>query len=119
MEKGIRGELVMEEEVGARFQSYVSNVYINLQYDRIAHDPFPTPEEAQIWLRIGGEEKIAFVPLRIVDQAACTVKAALLGEKGDEILVAFPPCNFGHTRFYAGISDLEALAEKSNSDGGH
>ena len=118
MTQGIRGQLTSEPE-GERFRSYVTNVYVNLPYNKIDLDPFPTPEEAQIWLEIGSEEKVAFVPLRIVDKEACTVKAAFLGERGNEILVAFPPCNFGHTRFYADIVDLETLVETSNGNGTH
>jgi hypothetical protein len=118
MTQGIRGQLLPEPE-GEKFRQYVNNVYVDLPYDQIEYDPFPTPEEAQIWLKLGSEPKMAFVPLRIVDQVAGTVKAALLGERGNEILVVFPPCNFGHTRFYAGIADLEALASKSNSNGTH
>jgi hypothetical protein len=56
-----------------------------------------------IWV---GSKKIAFVPLFIVDEANQTVQAALLGERGDMILVSFPPTNFGQTRF---LSDEDSL----------
>ena len=59
-----------------------------------------------MWFQLGDEKRPAYVPLRIVDQEARTVKAGLVGERGGEIWVIFPPTNFGHTRFYAGIDEL-------------
>jgi hypothetical protein len=110
----------MSEPEGEKFRPYVNSVYADLPYKKIEYDPFPTPEEAQIWLQLGSEPKMAFVPLEIVDKEAWTVKAALLGELGSQILVAFPPTNWGHTRFYADIEVLESLAKSStNGNGTH
>ena len=54
-------------------------VLVDLAYCAISKDPFPTPQEAQVWFNLGDAKKSAFVPFRIVDEEKSTVKAALLG----------------------------------------
>jgi hypothetical protein len=49
-----------------------------------------------------------------VEKEKGTVKAALLGELENEILVVFPPTNFGQTRFYASYGSLQAIARSPN-----
>ena len=88
---------------------YTKPVVAVLGYEEIQKDPFPTPQEAQVGFRIGGNFQYAFVPLSIVDEANRTVKATLFGELKGKILVSFPPTNFGQTRFYALEEDLEKI----------
>ncbi len=90
------------------FRSYEEPVIIALSYEEIWKDPFPKPAEAEVQFNLSGEKKFAFVPLFIVNEETKSVKAALLGESGDRILVSFPPTNFGQTRF---LSDEASLAE--------
>ena len=94
----------------ASLSMYTSPVVVNLQYDEITKDPFPTPQEAQVWFKINGDKVMAFVPLRIVDEDKRVVTATLLGESEGKILVSFPPTNFGQTRFSASEQDLEKIA---------
>ena len=94
----------------ASLSMYTSPVVVNLRYDEIAKDPFPTPQEAQVWFKINGDKVMAFVPLRIVDEEKQVVTATLLGESEGKILVSFPPTNFGQTRFSATEQDLEKIA---------
>ena len=101
----LRGKLGPES---VRF--YVEPVLANLTYSKITKDPFPTPQEAEVWFELNGETKSAFVPLSIVNEERETVLAALIGEIGGEIVVSFPPTNFGQTKFSAGEADLERIA---------
>ncbi len=102
----LRGELGPEP-----LRWYVKPVIAELYYDSITKDPFPTPEEAQVWFRLGDKLQSAFVPLFIVDEEHKTVRAALLGEQGREIYVSFPPTNFGQTRFFSSEDNLEKIAK--------
>ena len=92
------------------FRSFSKAVLLDLNYTDILNDPFPTPQEAEVWFQIGDSQKSAFVPLSWVDTERKTAKAALIGESDGEILVSFPPTNFGQTRFYASKEDLERIA---------
>lgn len=89
---------------------YTEPVAANLRYDKIQKDPFPTPQEAQVWFQINGVRRTAFVPLYIVDEEREAVTATLLGEYKGKIVVSFPPTNFGQTRFSANEADLEMIA---------
>ncbi len=100
----IKGELGPEP-----IRYYTEPVPANLKYLEMHKDPFPTPEEAQVWFQLGDRRKTAFVPLRIVNEANGTVTASLLGERAGKILVSFPPTNFGQTGFAALESELEAI----------
>ena len=104
----LRGELGSEP-----LRLYVRPVLALLTYEKLSKDPFPTPQEAQVWFRLGKELKSAFVPLSIVDEENQTVTAALLGEQSGEIFVSFPPTNFGQTRFFSSESDLERIEKAS------
>ena len=97
----LRGELGPEP-----LRWYVKPVVANLRYEKIDKDPFPTPEEAQVWFRLGDKLQSAFVPLFIVDEDNKTVRAALMGEQGAKIYVSFPPTNFGQTRFFSSEDNL-------------
>ena len=108
----LRGQLGPES---IRF--YVEPVLANLTYSKMTKDPFPTPQEAQVWFELDEETKTAFVPLRIVNEEQGTVTAALIGEYGGKIVVAFPPTNFGQTKFSALEADLEKIAVGSTSAG--
>ena len=101
----LRGELGP-----APLRWYVKPVIANLRYEKIVKDPFPTPEEAQVWFRLGDKLQSAFVPLFIVDEEAGSVMASLLGEQDTQIYVSFPPTNFGQTRFLSSESNLEKIA---------
>ena len=92
------------------FRRFSSGILVDLSYVDIENDPFPTPQEAEVWFEIGERRQSAFVPLFCVDRDGKTAKAALIGESGGEILVSFPPTNFGQTRFYASKEDLERIA---------
>lgn len=102
----LRGELGPEP-----LRLYAQPVLADLTYERITKDPFPTPQEAQVWFRLGDKLKSAFVPLFIVDEENRTVKAALVGEQGGDIFVSFPPTNFGQTRFLSSEKDLANIAK--------
>lgn len=104
----LRGELGSEP-----LRWYVEPVIADLCYEKITKDPFPTPEEAQVWFRLGSRLKSAFVPLFIVDEENRTVRAALMGEQGEEIFVSFPPTNFGQTRFFSSEKDLASIVRSS------
>ena len=110
----IRGKLEPEREW---LRQYVEPVYVNLAYEEIEYDPFPTPQEAQVLFLLGDKRQTAFVPLTIVNQSERTVRAALLGELKERILVVFPPTNFGQTRFFAEVKDLESIAKSPNGKG--
>ena len=92
------------------FRHFSNSILVDLYYAEIEDDPFPTPQEAEVWFELGGVRRSAFVPLLWVDKVRKTAKAALIGESGGEILVSFPPTNFGQTRFYASQEDLERIA---------
>ena len=88
---------------------YVEPVMAELRYIKMDKDPFPTPQEAQVWFQLKGRTKTAFVPLRIVNEERGTVLAAMIGEEQGKIVVTFPPTNFGHTTFSATESELEKI----------
>ena len=104
------------EQVSMRL--YEQPVMANISYCKITKDPFPTPQEAQVWFKIGHEEQTAFVPLRIVNEQKQTVTAALIGEMNGRIVVSFPPTNFGTTKFHASTEDLEKIATRADGTGG-
>jgi hypothetical protein len=89
---------------------YDRPVTVELGYSQIWKDPFSEPWEAEVQIDIGDKQEFAFVPLFIVDEENRTVRAALLGEKGSQIFVSFPPTNFGHTRFMADADRLMEIA---------
>ena len=95
------------------FKYYVEPVMVTLQYAEIQKDPFSEPQEAAVLFDFKGEEKSAYVPLFIVDEKSQTVKAALLGEEDNKILVSFPPTNFGHTKFMLDEESIRAIAVES------
>ena len=92
---------------------YVEPVLAELSYIRMDKDPFPTPQEAQVWFRLDERTKTAFVPLRIVNEERGTVLAALVGEYEGKIVVTFPPTNFGRTTFSAEEAELEKIVVES------
>ena len=102
----IRGELQPES---LPWRWYVKPVMADLACCAISKDPFPTPQEAQVWFNFGDARKSAFVPLFIVDEEKLTVKAGLLGEQGGEIFVSFPPTNSGQTRFLLSPECLDKI----------
>ena len=111
----LRGNFAPEQEF---MRLYEKPVMANISYFKITKDPFPTPEEAQVWFQIGQEEHTAFVPLRIVNEQNQTVTAALIGEVQGRIVVSFPPTNFGTTKFHASAEHLEKIATRADGDGG-
>ncbi len=90
---------------------YARPVLAELTYEDLSKDPFPTPQEAQVWFLLGDQLKSAFVPLSIVDEESRTVRAALLGERGGEVFVSFPPTNFGQTRFLSSKDNLKKIVK--------
>ncbi len=102
----IKGELEPEQ-----LRHYNTPVVAYLRYQDIQKDPFPTPQEAAVKFSLGGKDEGAFVPLSIVDEDSCTVRAILLGEQQGRILVSFPPTNFGQTLFFAQRDELEAIVD--------
>ena len=97
---------------------YVEPVFAELRYVKMDKDPFPTPQEAQVWFLLDGRRKTAFVPLRIVNEELQTVTATLVGEYEGKIVVSFPPTNFGRTTFSAEESELEKIVVESESPKG-
>lgn len=95
------------------FRYYVEPVMVTLQYSEIQKAPFSEPQEAAVLFNFKGEEKSAYVPLFIVDEDARTVRAALLGEDDDKILVSFPPTNFGHTKFMLDEESIRTIVVES------
>ena len=96
----------------------VQPVAVALHYKDIQKDPFPTPQEAQVWFELdAGRRLAAFVPLDNVDEENKTVIATLLGEYQDHIVVSFPPTNFGQTRFTASEAELKQIAHDSDPTG--
>ena len=89
---------------------YVEPVLAELSYSKMHKDPFPTPQEAQVWFRLKDRNQPAFVPLRIVNEERGTVFASLIGEYEGKIVVTFPPTNFGRTTFSAEEAELEKIA---------
>ena len=105
-----RGTLPPRQE---SLQHYEDVVYVDLAYSEIVMDPFPTPQEATVTFNLGEEKPFAFVPLRIVDEDRGVVEAALVGELGEnKILVAFPPTNWGQSKFTATVEQLESIARE-------
>ena len=111
----LRGNFAPEQEL---MRLYEQPVMANISYCKITKDPFPTPQEAQVWFKIGQEEQTAFVPLRIVNEQNRTVTAALIGEVQGRIVVSFPPTNFGTTKFHASAEELEKIATRADGTGG-
>ena len=90
---------------------YERPVLAELTYEELSKDPFQTPQEAQVWFRLGNQLKSAFVPLSIVNEESRTVKAVFLGEQSGEIFVSFPPTNFGQTRFLSSENNLKRIVK--------
>ena len=88
---------------------YTEPVIASLMYHKITKDPFPTPQEAQVWFNLIDQLQTAFVPLYLVDEEKGTVTATLVGEFQGEILVSFPPTNFGQTKFSVRADVLERI----------
>ena len=107
----LRGQLSPEPT-----RYYVEPVMANLTYSKMTKDPFPTPQEAQVWFELDGETHTAFVPLSIVNEERRTVTAALVGERGEKIIVVFPPTNFGQTKFSATENALEKIVFADSPD---
>ena len=103
------GKLPQGELRPERMRFYVEPLLVDLKYTKITKDPFPTPQEAQVWFDLPVSNPTAFVPLRIVDETKETVMATLLGEMADAILVSFPPTNFGQTKWSVQRTDLERI----------
>ena len=97
---------------------YMEPVRACLRYDKIQKDPFPTPQEAQVWFQLDGGRRTAFVPLDIVDEEREAVIATLLGEYRGKIVVSFPPTNFGQTRFSATEAELDRISVSPSTAGG-
>lgn len=96
---------------------YTEPVAAALRYDEMHKDPFSTPQEAQVWFKLDGVRRTAFVPLYIVDEARQAVTATLLGEYQGKIVVSFPPTTFGQTRFSAKEADLDKIAIETQPAG--
>ena len=105
----LRGTLRPRQE---SLQHYEDVIYVDLAYCDIVKDPFPTPQEAVLRLDLGGRTQQVFAPLRVVDEERGVVRASLVGEFENKILVIFPPTSFFvvQTRFYATEEELERIA---------
>lgn len=115
MSEGILGELAPAVE---SMRPYRQAVVVKLPYEEIVEDPFQTPEEAQIWFDVGGVRKNAFVPLTVVDKDAGMVSALVIGERGCEALIVFPPTNFGETRLYLDAKALQDFVYAPKEENG-
>ncbi len=100
------------------FKHFSRSIILELTYVDIEKDPFPTPQEAEVWFQIGDRLQTACVPLTLVDTENRTAKAALIGESEGKILVSFPPTNFGQTRFYASEEELARIAQNPPNGSG-
>lgn len=103
---------MLREVIGARllpaeqFRMYDKPVVVELKYVDIRKDPFPEPWEAAVQFDLGAEQKFAYTRMNLIDETNRTARATLVGEKNGKVLVAFPPTNFGETRFYADSDSL-------------
>ena len=103
---------MLRDVIGAKlrpvsaFRWYEKPVVVELRYAQLWKDPFPEPWEAEVQFDLGAEKPNAFTRLNLIDEQNGTARATLLGERNGEVLVAFPPTNFGETKFYA---DSDAL----------
>ena len=70
---------------------YVEPVVAELRYSKMDKDPFPTPQEAQVWFHLGDRNRTAFVPLTIVNEERGTVLANLVGEAEGKNRGKVPP----------------------------
>lgn len=104
----LRGEL---RPVRSTLEIYKRPIIVDLYYADMCKDPFSEPWEAEIRLRLGDRLQKIFAPLFLVNEENGTVRASLVGERGDgQIFVHFPPTNWGQTRFYATEDELLSIA---------
>lgn len=102
--------MTLREIIGVRlrpaeqFRMYEHPVTVKLQYAKIWKDPFEI--EAEVQFNIGNKQRFAFTRLNLIDEENGTAWATLVGERNGDVLVAFPPTNFGETRFYANPDSL-------------
>ena len=89
---------------------YMEPVRASLRYVKIQKDPFPTPQEAQVWFQLNGGRRTAFVPLDIVDEEREAVIATLIGEYRGKIVVSFPPPRTGSARSSSAEVDLDRIS---------
>ena len=99
----------MENAFAEKIVYYEIPQEIVLRYREIVEDPFPQPQEAEVTFQINGHSEQAFVPLRSVDKENQHVRAAIIGEYLGNVLVSFPPTNFGQTMFQARRDDLQEI----------
>ena len=84
---------------------YIEPVLAELSYTKMHKDPFPTPQEAQVWFLLNDETKTAFVPLNIVNEernSSCYGRYfSDLNETSsrEELLSRFPPQTLGRPGF--------------------
>ena len=103
---------MLRDVIGAKlrppeeFRMYEKPVVVELRYVEMWKDPFPEPWEAEVQFDLGDQQKYAFTRLNLIDEENQTARAALLGERNGDVLVAFPPTNFGETKFYANADNL-------------
>ena len=101
---------MLREIVGAKlrpaeqFRMYEKPVTVELRYAKVWKDPFEI--EAEVQFDLGSKQRFAFTRLNLIDEENGTAQAALLGERNDDVLVAFLPTNFGETQFYANSDSL-------------
>ena len=101
---------MLREIIGAKlrpaeqFRMYEQPVTVELQYAKVWKDPFEI--EAEVQFNIGNKQQFAFTRLNLIDEENGTARATLIGERNGDVLVVFPPTNFGETRFYADSDSL-------------
>ena len=109
---------MLRDVIGAKlrppeeFRMYEKSVVVELKYVDIRKDPFPEPWEATVQFDLGTEQKFAFTRLNLVDEGNKTARATLVGERNGDVLVVFPPTNFGETKFYADSRQLLKIVHR-------
>lgn len=109
---------MLREIIGAKlrsaeqFRMYEHPVTVELRYAKVWKDPFEI--EAEVQFNIGNKQRFAFTRLNLIDEENGTALATLVGERNEDVLVAFPPTNFGETRFYANSDSLLKIIRLSD-----
>ena len=75
----------------------------------------PFAEEVAILVRLDGDTKTAIVPASAVDEEKKVVKASIVGEIGDFILVSLPPSSMGRTTLQMSRAIFEDMVAKHES----
>ena len=96
---------------------YDSPIMVGLRYEEIVKEPAPQPQEAEARFQVNGKSEMAFVPLYAVNEEHCRAYGAIIGGRGNEVIVEFPPTTLGQSRFVALKDDLDHIAIYKKDEG--